>query len=166
MKKIIIVVLFLMGLLLVSCGSNGAGTLSSPIVFTTESGPVAPDYAYHETTTISGDVMEINRTGGSNIIVGDWRVTLTNAEATHINGLLGLLNPVSDADIVSDKGPLGGGSMEIRIGDNVTFTNGYVHDEATSSSRYHTFSPDVRNLADYINTLLKKYGYYNKVMGT
>lgn len=165
MKKLVIVVVsFLVGLILLSCG-GGNGSMSSSVIFTANSGSVSPAYVYHETVTISDNVMEINRTGGSNIIVGDWKVTITNAEASQVNKLLALIDPVSDADIVSDTGPVGGGSMQIQINDNVTFTNGYVYDEATSSSKYHKFSPDVANLADYINTLLKKYGYYNKVIG-
>ena len=115
-------------------------------------------------SSITGNVMEIDRTGGSKIIVGDWKVTITQQEAAELNRLRGLINPVEDHDIVSDSGPIGGGSMEIHINDNITFNNGYVYDGATSSYKYHTFSADVKNLADYINSLLRSYGFDERVI--
>lgn len=166
-KKTIAALALLMSLLPLSCGGGGtASTASTPLVYTTSSGSVGPDYVYHETVTITGNTMEIDRTGGSSIITGDWKVTITSEEAARINELIALISPISDGDIISDTGPLGGGTSEIRLNDSLTFTNGYVYDEATSSSKFHTFSQDVRNLADYINTLLTKYGYDKKTFGS
>jgi hypothetical protein len=155
------ITLFVSGMVMSCGGGDGSGEAESHVVMIRTAGSVSPAYMYQETVTIENESMHIERTGGNQIIVGEWDVTITQKEADDIKSLSGRINPVTDKDIVSDMGqlaPLGAGLTEIHISDSVYY-NGRVDDPTTSQSLYHTFSPNVRNLADYIDGLIAEYGF-------
>jgi hypothetical protein len=155
------ITLFMSGIVMSCGGGNGSGGAESNVALIHTSGSVSPAYMYQETVTIENESMHVKRTGGNQIIVGEWDVTITQKEADDIKSLSGRINPVTDKDTVSDTGqlaPLGAGLTEIHISDSVYY-NGRVDDQTTSQSLYHTFSPNVRNLADYIDGLIAEYGF-------
>lgn len=106
--------------------------------------------------------MHVKRTGGAQIIVGDWDVTITQDEADGVDTLSKRINPSVDGDTVSDTGSLGGGLTEIHIGGDVYY-DGQVTDPA-SEPGYHTFSQNVRNLIGYIDNLLVEYDLNVRVL--
>jgi hypothetical protein len=156
-RKIVLAITLLMSVMVMSCG-GGSGETSPTIVLINRSGTVSPVFMFEETVTINGTSMHVKRTGGAQIIVGDWDVTITQAEADNINNLRNMINPFVDKDAVSATGPLGGGLTELHIGGAVYY-NGRVNNPVTSQTSFHTFSLHVQNLADYINDLLAEYGF-------
>jgi hypothetical protein len=154
-RKVLIAIMLLLSGMIMSCGGGGGGS-SSKVVLISRSGTVSPDFMYEETVTIEGRSMHVKRTGGAQIIVGDWDVTITQDEADNVSTLSNRINPSVDGDTISDTGPLGGGLTEIHINGDVYY-NGLVTDPAPQPG-YHTFSQNVRNLIGYINGLLVEYG--------
>jgi hypothetical protein len=148
--------------MVMSCGGGSGGT-NSAVVLINKSGSVSPAFMYEETITVENRSMHIRRTGGEQIVVGEWAVTISQNEAADIKDLSNMIDPVEDKDSVSDTAPLGGGFSELHVADFVYY-NGSLVDPVTFQQTYHTFSPDVRNLADAINGLVNTYGF-NRVPG-
>ncbi len=151
------ITLLMLGIVMSCGGSDGSDGAQSKVVLINRSGSVSPAYMSEETITVENESMHIKRTGGEKIISGDWTITVTQDEAAAIKNLCNMVNPLTDKDTVSDTGPIGGGLSEVHLSDTVYY-NGWVNDPAGSQPKYHAFSPDVRNLADYINSLVAKYG--------
>ena len=141
-----------------SCGSDSGDTKAATIVLINRAGTVAPGYWYEETITVDGQSMHLTRTGGDQVITGDWDVTLSQGEVSDLSMLSRLIDPQEDGDTVAGDGPIGGGLLELHLADAV-FYNGWLEDPTTSQSSYHSFSVDVKNLADYIGGLIDAYGY-------
>lgn len=122
------------------------------------SGAVAETFSYTETIVITGNQMQVSRSGGSSVLVGSQTVTLTVMQQAEVLRLVGLIDAVADADRPLPGLRVGGGTQTLNVrGISSSFINGY-HFDANGATRDYEFAPDCKSLSDNVNALLHTYG--------
>lgn len=161
MRFVLIVSLFA---LLFGCGKEDESPSPQPtptydVQLVQTSGAVAPTFSYTETILITGNQMQVSRSGGSSVLVGSQTVTLTASQQAEVLRLVGLIDAVADADRLLPSLRVGGGTQTLSVrGITSSFMNG-IRTDGNGATRDYEFAPDCKNLSDNVNALLHAYGF-------
>jgi len=154
---IILPLLFLFGCSSDKPSSNSTETISRTLSAKLTAGTVAPSIYYVDNVTISGNNLQITRTGGIQIVTGSWTTQLNDAEVNELNALL-LNISASDMDTLLDSGsaPSGGPFGHIFIGSDLKFYMG--NSDTIGDTQYHLYASDVQAISDKIWQIINNNG--------